>query len=44
MTWTYFFRRLVQNPTYYGLEGIDQVQIFYFSSLMQVLFFKYSLF
>ena len=21
MTWTYFFRRLVQNPTYYGLEG-----------------------
>ena len=21
MTWTYFFRRLVQNPSYYGLEG-----------------------
>lgn len=22
MTWTYFFRRLVQNPSYYGMEGI----------------------
>ena len=21
ITWTYFFRRLLQNPTYYGLEG-----------------------
>ncbi len=38
MTWTYFFRRLVQNPTYYGLEGVDQVLIFYFSSFMQGLF------
>jgi hypothetical protein len=28
MTWTYFFRRLVQNPTYYGLEGVDQVHFF----------------
>ena len=24
MTWTYFFRRLVQNPTYYGMEGIQE--------------------
>ena len=24
MTWTYFFRRLVQNPSYYGLEGLDE--------------------
>ena len=24
ITWTYFFRRLVQNPTYYGLEGVDE--------------------
>jgi len=21
ITWTYFFRRLVQNPSYYGLDG-----------------------
>jgi len=21
ITWTYFFRRLMQNPTYYGLDG-----------------------
>ncbi len=27
MTWTYFFRRLVQNPTYYGLEGVDSTNI-----------------
>lgn len=24
MTWTYFFRRLVQNPSYYGMEGIQE--------------------
>ena len=23
ITWTYFFRRLMQNPSYYGLEGVD---------------------
>ncbi len=22
LTWTYFFRRLLQNPSYYNLEGI----------------------
>ena len=27
MTWTYFFRRLVQNPTYYGLEGVEQADV-----------------
>ena len=27
MTWTYFFRRLVQNPTYYGLEGVDETNV-----------------
>jgi hypothetical protein len=21
LTWTYFFRRLLQNPSYYGVEG-----------------------
>ena len=23
MTWTYFFRRLLMNPTYYGLTDTD---------------------
>lgn len=23
MTWTYFFRRLLMNPTYYGLQDTD---------------------
>ena len=23
MTWTYFFRRLLMNPTYYGLDDTD---------------------
>ena len=27
MTWTYFFRRLVQNPSYYGLEGVGQADM-----------------
>jgi activating signal cointegrator complex subunit 3 len=27
MTWTYFFRRLVQNPSYYGLDGVDETNI-----------------
>ena len=27
MTWTYFFRRLLQNPSYYGLEGVDELNI-----------------
>ena len=24
MTWTYFFRRLLQNPSYYQLDGVDE--------------------
>jgi activating signal cointegrator complex subunit 3 len=23
MTWTYFFRRLLKNPSYYGLERVN---------------------
>ena len=23
MTWTYFFRRLLKNPSYYGLENVN---------------------
>jgi replicative superfamily II helicase len=27
MTWTYFFRRLLQNPTYYGLEAVGPTDL-----------------
>lgn len=27
MTWTYFFRRLLENPSYYNLEGIAPEQV-----------------
>eukprot|EP00094_Tigriopus_californicus_P013560 TCALIF_13117-PA protein Name:"Similar to ascc3 Activating signal cointegrator 1 complex subunit 3 (Gallus gallus)" AED:0.06 eAED:0.06 QI:112/0.94/0.95/1/0.78/0.75/20/319/2227 len=30
ITWTYFFRRLIQNPTYYGLEGVDETNLNHF--------------
>lgn len=32
LTWTYFFRRLLQNPTYYGLECLDPSMINLFLS------------
>ena len=30
LTWTYFFRRLMLNPTYYGIEDIehDSINVF----------------
>eukprot|EP00959_Pyramimonas_sp_CCMP1952_P419071 8778441-Pyramimonas_sp.AAC.1 len=27
LTWTYFFRRLVQNPTYYNLESTEYADV-----------------
>ena len=30
ITWTYFFRRLLQNPSYYGLEGVDESNLNHF--------------
>lgn len=27
LTWTYFFRRLLKNPIYYKLEGLEQNQV-----------------
>src|SRR6185312_14332587 len=32
LTWTYFFRRLMMNPTYYGLEDTSVVAINQFLS------------
>ncbi len=27
LTWTYFFRRLVQNPSYYDCEGVEHAEL-----------------
>lgn len=32
LTWTYFFRRLLRNPTYYNLEGLEPAQVNVFLS------------
>lgn len=32
MTWTYFYRRLLQNPTYYGLEVVEPKEMNVFLS------------
>lgn len=35
MTWTYFFRRLLENPSYYDLEDIEPDRVnLYLSSLV----------
>lgn len=36
LTWTYFFRRLLRNPTYYGLVSLEEADINrYLSSLIE---------
>ncbi|XP_036325635.1 activating signal cointegrator 1 complex subunit 3 [Rhagoletis pomonella] len=36
LTWTYFFRRLLRNPTYYNLDGLEPEQLNSFlSSLIE---------
>ncbi|TMW51086.1 hypothetical protein DOY81_003817 [Sarcophaga bullata] len=36
LTWTYFFRRLLRNPTYYNLDGLEPSQLnTYLSSLVE---------
>ncbi|XP_054270395.1 activating signal cointegrator 1 complex subunit 3 [Macrosteles quadrilineatus] len=34
LTWTYFFRRLLRNPTYYGLESVEEFDINKFLSTL----------
>ncbi len=34
LTWTYFFRRLLQNPTYYDLEGVDETNLNWYLTSM----------
>uniref|UniRef100_A0A914XKB1 Activating signal cointegrator 1 complex subunit 3 n=1 Tax=Plectus sambesii TaxID=2011161 RepID=A0A914XKB1_9BILA len=34
LTWTYFFRRLLGNPSYYGLETLDEKDINRFLTIM----------
>ncbi|CAH0402336.1 unnamed protein product [Chilo suppressalis] len=36
MTWTYFFRRLLKNPSYYNLESLEPQDVnYYLSNLVQ---------
>ncbi len=32
LTWTYFFRRIMQNPSYYGLDSVDKEEVALFLS------------
>ena len=34
LTWTYFFRRLLVNPTYYELESVENVDVNKFLSFL----------
>jgi activating signal cointegrator complex subunit 3 len=34
LTWTYFFRRLLRNPTYYGLDSLEEADINRFLSTL----------
>lgn len=36
LTWTFFIRRLLQNPSYYDLEGVDHASVSaYLSALVE---------
>ena len=36
ITWTYFFRRLMRNPSYYDLESVDHKSVnAYLSALVE---------
>lgn len=34
MTWTYFFRRLLKNPSYYSLESLETEDVNYYLSIL----------
>ena len=34
LTWTYYFRRIMQNPSYYGLESVEQDEVASFLSTL----------
>uniref|UniRef100_T1PKB2 Sec63 Brl domain protein n=1 Tax=Musca domestica TaxID=7370 RepID=T1PKB2_MUSDO len=41
LTWTFFFRRLLRNPTYYNLEGLEPSQVNTFlSSLVEKVIYE----
>ncbi|XP_046804220.1 activating signal cointegrator 1 complex subunit 3 [Lucilia cuprina] len=41
LTWTYFFRRLMRNPTYYNLDGLEPTQLNAFlSSLVEKVIYE----
>ena len=37
LTWTYYFRRLLMNPTYYGLESADDGAVNRFLSKLSLI-------
>ena len=42
MTWTYMFRRLLQNPTYYGLDDVNPENVNKFLSGMAISTLEFS--